>query len=205
MSGQDTDKGGEGYAVFPLHTVLFPGCQIPLRIFEQRYLRLISESTQNDKPFVISLIKGQGKEVGSKNACYDIACLARVVDFNQDQPGVLDIVARAGSRVRIQNACHEKDNLMRADLESFSESELIEIPDYYSSLLGVLESIKQKNSDVISEKIDSLSATEVSFYLSYFAPISTIKKQRLLEMQNTEARLEALQSIFSETRISFMA
>jgi Lon protease-like protein len=194
------------YAVFPLQTVLFPGCQISLRIFEQRYLRMIKESMRDDKPFVISLIKGQGSEVGMQNECHHIACLTRVVDFDQGDGGVLNIVARAGSRVDLSNMYYEQpDNLLCAELDSFSESELIDLPDNYSSMKSILSSVQAQSNHAFTEHIDSLSATEISFYLSHFAPISSIKKQKLLELQNTEQRLEALSGIFSNTRFTLLA
>lgn len=195
----------ESYSVFPLHTVLFPGCKIELRIFEQRYLRMVSESTQQDKPFVISLIQGQGSEVGVASECHTIACLAKIIDFNQRQTGVLDIVARAGSRVKILSAKHESDNLLRAHIEAFTETELIDMPKHHQSLTKILSSIKNKNIQLVDDAIENLSATEVSYYLSYIAPISTSKKQKLLALQNTEERLNQLQLIFSNTRFTFTA
>ena len=201
----------KAYAVFPLHTVLFPGCQISLRIFEQRYLRMITESMRDDKPFVISLIKGGGSEVGVQNECHQVACLVRVVDFNQGEGGVLNIVARAGSRVKLKNMNYEEgDDLLRAELDSYSEPEMMDLPESLSSMKNILHSIKSQNNQLFSESIESfniesLSATEISFYLSYFAPISSIKKQKLLELQNSEQRLNEVYRIFSNTRFTMQA
>lgn len=200
-----TIEHAASYAVFPLHTVLFPGCKIELRIFEQRYLRLVSESTQQDKPFVISLIQGQSSEVGVASECHEIACLARIIDFNQRQTGVLDIVARAGSRVRILNTKHEADNLLRAELEAFTESEVMDMPPHHHALLKVLAAIKNNHPHLFDEKIENLSASEISFYLSHIAPVSSSKKQKLLALQNTAERLDHLQTIFSNTRFTLTA
>ena len=204
------------YAVFPLQTVIFPGCHIPLRIFEQRYLRMITESMRDDKPFVISLIKGQGSEVGVQNECHHVACLVRVVDFNQGEGGVLDIVVRAGSRVKLKNMNYEEgDNLLHAELDSYSEPELMELPESFSSMKNILHSIQNKNNQLRVKGTDTfnldafslnaLSATEISFYLSYFSPVSSIKKQRLLELQDTEQRLKELYRIFSDIRFTMEA
>jgi len=193
------------YPVFPLHTVLFPGCKIALRIFEQRYLRMVKECSQHDKPFVISLIQGKGSEVGELSECYKVGTLARIIDFNQGHGGALDIVARAGSRVSLLEKHHESDMLLRATLEPYSESEVMELPEHYLFFKSILESIKKENPDFFPEKTESLSATEISFYLSYIAPISMPKRQKLLEMQDTNERLSHLQEIFSQTRMTFTA
>ena len=193
------------YGVFPLHTVLFPGCKIALRIFEQRYLRMIRESTGEDLPFVVSLIQGNSSEVGQASECHQVGTLATVIDFNQSSDGVLDVVAKAGARVEILETHHEQDNLLRAKLDSFSEKEMFEMPAHYQFLNKILATISRDNPDFLSEKIDSLSATEVSFYLAHMAPVSMPKKQNLLELRDTKDRLAQLQAIFSEINTTFMA
>lgn len=193
------------YPVFPLHTVLFPGCKIALRIFEQRYLRMVKECTQHDRPFVVSLIKGQGSEVGEASECYRIGTLARIIDFNQGHGGALDIVARAGSRVMLSAHHHDPDKLLRAQLEPFSEPEVMDLPEHYLFFRNILDAIRKDNPEFITEKTESLSATEISFYLSHIAPVSMPKRQKLLEIQNTEERLSHLQEIFSQTRMTFTA
>ena len=53
----------EEVALFPLHTVLFPGGRLPLRIFEQRYMEMAKACLRDNAPFGVCLIH-QGKEVG---------------------------------------------------------------------------------------------------------------------------------------------
>jgi len=51
--------------LFPLRTVLFPGGNLPLRIFEQRYLSMIRECAINDSGFGVCLIKeGERRPAG---------------------------------------------------------------------------------------------------------------------------------------------
>ena len=38
-------------ALFPLHTVLFPGMPLPLNIFEERYKLMIGRCIDEDRPF----------------------------------------------------------------------------------------------------------------------------------------------------------
>ncbi len=197
------------YAVFPLHTVLFPGCALPLRIFEPRYLRMVSECSRDDRPFVIALIdSSQGelvREVGEASGCHEVGTLARITDFNQSQKGVLEVVVRAGTRVMIQSAHHESDLLMKAPLDSFRETELLDLPEQYQGFKQIFNSLKQGDPSLVSENVDMLSATELSFFLSHLAPVSNIKKQKLLALDDCEERLAMLKTIFSETRFTFTA
>ena len=49
--------------LFPLRTVLYPGGPLPLRIFEQRYLDMISRCMKAEAPFGVLLIR-EGSETG---------------------------------------------------------------------------------------------------------------------------------------------
>ena len=42
--------------LFPLHTVLFPGGLLPLRVFEARYLDMVRYCLRQDLPFGVCLI-----------------------------------------------------------------------------------------------------------------------------------------------------
>ena len=70
--------------LFPLHTVLFPGGVLPLKVFEQRYIDMTKACLANDDPFGICLLT-QGDEVartgGSAPEFADIGTLARITDW----------------------------------------------------------------------------------------------------------------------------
>jgi len=193
------------YSVFPLHTVLFPGSKIALRIFEQRYLRMVSESMKDGEPFVISLIRDSSSEVGEASECFSVATLAKIIDFNQGSGGVLDIVAEGIERVALENFRHEPDNLLKAVGNNYAEFPIDEFPEHYLFFKNILASVKKNNPELMLANAESLSATELSFLLSYVAPASMRRKQKLLELKNTEERFSHLQVIYAETQTSFIA
>ena len=78
--------------LFPLSTVLFPGGPLPLRIFEARYVDMISRCMKDDSPFGVVLIR-EGDEVGPAKT-HDIGTLARIVDWYQGSDGLLGVTAR---------------------------------------------------------------------------------------------------------------
>jgi uncharacterized protein len=199
----------EDLAVFPLHMVLFPGTKLPLRIFEQRYLRMVSECMQQGKPFVVSLIQGDGKEAGEVAGCFSVGCTAKIIDFNQGAtPGILDIVALANERVTILNSHHEPDNLMRARIGSVIEESVCELPESFSDLKKLFDGVLKQNPALRSEFLladQPISATQMSFYLSHLAPVSMRKKQKLLELTNTLERLSTLKKIFSQMPYTLIA
>lgn len=69
--------------LFPLGAVLLPGGQLPLQVFEPRYLRLLEdlfEEPEQERVFGVVAIR-RGLEVGadSSNDLYAVGCSARVM------------------------------------------------------------------------------------------------------------------------------
>ena len=62
--------------LFPLGTVLFPGMQLPLQLFEPRYLQMFQDIARQDSRFGVVLIK-EGVEVGEPAVPFDIGTIAR--------------------------------------------------------------------------------------------------------------------------------
>ena len=86
-------------ALFPLSTVLYPGGPLPLRIFEPRYLDMISDCLKNDKPFGVLLIRS-GSDTGPATT-YEVGTLARITDWYQGSDGLLGITAVGEQRFRL--------------------------------------------------------------------------------------------------------
>ncbi len=94
--------------VFPLPLVLFPGGVTRLRIFEQRYLRMVRESA-GDKGFVLSThmpnLVHQSSRLGS---------WVKVIDFETLDDGMLGIDIEAQHSVVLSDFEIEPDRLCRA-------------------------------------------------------------------------------------------
>ena len=77
--------------IFPLNTVLFPGGPLPLRIFEPRYIDMVSHCMKTESPFGVLLIR-EGSEAGQATT-FDIGTLARITDLYQGSDGLLGVTA----------------------------------------------------------------------------------------------------------------
>ena len=102
--------------LFPLNTVLFPEGILPLRIFEVRYLDMVSESLRNESPFGICLIS-EGKEVGSPADCYRIGTFAHIIDWEGSNDSILGITVQGGKRFRISDQRVRDNKLLEGDVE----------------------------------------------------------------------------------------
>ena len=87
--------------MFPLGTVLLPGGAIPLHIFEPRYRALARRCVDNDEAFGIALIE-RGSEVGGGDVRTDVACLARIAEYEEMPDGRWAVIAVGEQRVRVE-------------------------------------------------------------------------------------------------------
>ena len=68
--------------VFPLNGVIyFPKTNLPLNIFEDRYLSLVKDAYSNDKLMGMVQSKKSGNEV------YKVGCLGKISDFQKNDDG----------------------------------------------------------------------------------------------------------------------
>lgn len=86
--------------LFPLRTVLFPGMEQQLHVFEQRYKAMVERLLVSDEEFGILLIK-EGHEVGGGARPYDVGTLARIEGIRETQGGRFDLKVRGTRRFRI--------------------------------------------------------------------------------------------------------
>jgi hypothetical protein len=104
--------------LFPLGTVVFPGGLLPLRIFEARYLDLMTDCLRSGASFGVVTL-GQGDEVrrsGAKVTFSQQGCLVSLIDFDSPQAGLLQVSCLGGARFEFGGQPREDNNgLWRVD------------------------------------------------------------------------------------------
>ena len=101
--------------MFPLGSVLFPGMPLALRVFEERYLKMMGAILEEDTPqFGVVLIE-RGHEVGGGEQRFDVGTLAEVLEIAAPE-GPLAVVARGTRRFRVTTWL-EDDPYPRAEIE----------------------------------------------------------------------------------------
>jgi len=96
----------ERLPLFPLHAVLFPGATLALKVFEARYLDLVSQCLRRAEPFGVCLIRA-GEEVGAPAEPHELGTLAHIGRWEMDRPGVLLIEVRGGARFAVERVWQE--------------------------------------------------------------------------------------------------
>lgn len=88
--------------LFPLQsTVLFPGMELPLVVFEPRYLQLTAECREAGEPFGVLLLR-EGREVGEVEfEPFTVGCTAHITEVEEMGGGRLRVSAVGGRRFRV--------------------------------------------------------------------------------------------------------
>jgi hypothetical protein len=180
----------ESIPLFPLHTVLFPGGLLPLRIFEPRYLDMISRCLRTGSSFGVVLIRSGG-EVGAPAVPHSIGTLADIVDWSSDPQGLLHIVARGGERFDIIETSVAPDKLLAATIRRYPPEEDCAIPPVYEFLAEILrDALASAPRSTIEANL--ASAQWVGWRLAELLPLENDERLSLLDARDPLARLRAI-------------
>ena len=191
-------SGTREIALFPLHTVLFPGGLLPLRVFEPRYMEMATACLRESMPFGVCLIR-EGREVGAPAVPHEIGCLARITQWDMQQLGVLNITVRGEKRFRVLERRVQRDGLIRSGIELLADEDDALVPEALAVCARVLKAIIDDGAAPgIEAPLRFESAAWVSARLTEILPLPLAFKQQLLEMDQSAQRLAALQQVLRE-------
>ncbi len=183
--------------VFPLSGVIyFPKTNLPLNIFEQKYLNLVSDAYNKDK--FMGMV--QSKKID--NAVYDIGCLGKISDFKKSEDGRILINLTGVSRFKILKEV--SNNKLYREFQVDYQNFLMDIEATRNDEVNakkLLEKAKpffKRNGLLLNwrefEKLDLLQKINT---LAMISPITNEEKQKLLEAISLENKIETLESIIS--------
>ena len=184
--------------LFPLHTVLFPGGPLPLRIFETRYTDMVRRCMREQLPFGVLMIDA-GEEGGDVATTAAVGCSARIADFGTLPDGLLGITCIGERRFRVQRVWREPDGLNVGAVEWLATTALVALPEVHARLAATL----RRALDELAEHYQHVErhfddADWVGNRLAELLPIDLADKQALLEFDDPLARLDALLALVPE-------
>ncbi len=178
--------------VFPLHSVLLPGGVLPLRIFEARYLDMISRCLREDSGFAISQIR-EGSETRGGAVVWPVGARVRIIGWDSLSDGLLGVTVEAVERVRLSGFIEDRSHLLWAHAESLPDDPDRMLPPEFDTLARLLERILKQIGppfDQLSPRLDD--AGWVAGRLTELLPIEPEAKQQLLELSDPLSRLHLL-------------
>jgi Lon protease-like protein len=188
--------------LFPLNSVLFPGGPLPLRIFEPRYLDMVSRCLKEGSGFGVVLIR-DGDEVGEVPQIYDVGTFGRISYWEQRSDGLLGITVTGEQRFRILHSMVQPSRLIEAEVTLLPLSPPQPLPKRHAALATLLQRIldEMEPPHLILER-DYANADWVSGRLVELLPLDPAIKQRLLQEDDPLRRLDRLAEVLGSQMAS---
>lgn len=217
MTGNGDMLDDEGLLpLFPLQTVLFPGGLLPLKVFEARYLDLISQCLRNQTGFGVVCIGqtgglgslaelhqakpgGPGARPGREPASAAIGLetvgvLATLLDVDAEQAGILRVRCQGGVRLDLSAPRQREDGLWLAEASAWEEESECAVPDTLQAsaraLAQAIESLAAQDQRPFLQPYQMNSAGWVANRWCEILPISLAAKQRLMVLDEPALRLK---------------
>lgn len=189
---ESADGGTEQVALFPLNVVLFPGGLLPLRIFEPRYLRMVSECLRENRAFAVAAIM-EGPEVGGVASTATTGTLARIIDWQQEDDGLLGLLCEGEQVYSLGEVSVEHDQLLRAEVVRRPLAPPQPMPADLSWMAELLDDILQRMDPPFERlAVKNPSADHVAARLIELLPLPLVEKQALFEIEDAAQRLHRL-------------
>ena len=194
--------------IFPLPDfVMFPKTAYSFNIFESRYKELISDILNGDKLFCTSLLEPSSDDeyLESPNF-HNIGTLCYIIEHKELKNGNYNIIVSGLKKVRIKEELNSDKKYRMVNLEVLDENKFVDREqEKRRKLINKFMSLFSPDSDTLNLNLidTSMISTEMLTNLgSLILPLENKDKQKLLELDNTELRLEVLcQFMDSELKV----
>ena len=185
--------------LFPLSTVLFPDGPLPLRVFEPRYLDMISNCMKSGSSFGVLQIRS-GNDTGNVDV-HRVGTLATVIDWYQGSDGILGITALGSCRFHLISMERQRDGLYMGAVEFMQPEAAVPLPVVYKPMAELLRAIIE-DLGLLYESLEKhyQDAGWVGCRLAEVLPISGEQKQHCLELNDPLERIETLRPLLRALR-----
>lgn len=185
--------------LFPLKTVLFPGCVLDLQIFEARYLDMIARCMKQGTGFGVVCIL-EGSEVGdAPDDIAPIGCEALIRDFQQQENGLLGIRVEGGRRFGVLSAERQRDQLLVAKVEWLDEIPEQPLEEEDQDLLALLKALAEHPMvAALNMNTEVEGQQSLANQLAYLLPFAEEDKLQLLQVDDPQQRLDGIQVLLDE-------
>ena len=182
--------------VFPLSGVIyFPKTNLPLNIFEKRYLDLVNDTYDKDKLMGMVQSQRQGGEV------YKVGCLVKISDLQKSKDGRILINLTGITRFKILQEVQNKKlyREFKVEYKSYEQDLKDSTEDQNTeSLMNKAKIFFKKNGLLLNwrefEKLDKAQRINT---LSMISPVTNEEKQKLLESITIKDKIDTLENIIS--------
>jgi len=186
-------------ALFVVNSFILPEGKMHLRVFEPRYVRLVSEASAGRRDFALAQLNPYVSQ-HHPDRVLSLATRVRIDDFEQLQDGLLGITIAGVEKVQLVQRWQETDTLQVAHAEPLQHWPAVKLPAEYQPLVTQLQNMLRKYpalQALYAEPQYQDAAWLASRYLELL-PMQPALKQHLALQSSPMPCLDSLQSWLSQ-------
>lgn len=182
--------------LFPLKAVLFPGGLLSLKVFEARYVDLVTASLREQRPFGVVALRARrdGQRAEDGQHLEATGTVAELIDVDSERSGILQVRCRGTQRFVIEKNRQQADGLWLAETRAVPNDELVAptpaLLEAVRGLASAIASLKGRGSEPFLTPHRFDDAGWVANRWCEILPISTVAKQKLMELPDPILRLQ---------------
>ena len=181
--------------LFPLSGIVMPDGLMPLRLFERRYIDMVTGCMRAGSGFGVCLIR-DGREAGQPAEPYPLGTEVRIVDFDQGSDGLLHITAQGVREFDVTSYAANDSQLLIGEVEPRAAGEPTPMTPEFETLSQKLDLILRYVEPDIAYPDKRLDDADwVCHRLLELLPLAPPAKFELLQMGDNRERLETLASL----------
>ena len=188
-------EGDRLLPLFPLGAVLFPGGLLGLKIFEARYLDLVSACLREQRPFGLICLR-QGTEAGRGAVTLEsVGTLAHIDEVDSEQAGILRLRCTGGSRFALAGApSQQADGLWTAPVTPVDDDPAeLPAPEMLASVTALAQAIGNLKAQDALPFLEPFRLDDAGWVANRWCeilPIPMAARQKLMALESPSLRLK---------------
>ena len=180
------------FPIFPLNgAILFPNTNLPLNIFEDRYIKMVDYALSNDR--LIGMI-----QTNKNNDFFNVGCLGKITNFTETTDRRYQINLECISRFKVKKILNNKDKFIIIDGEklSYNSNFKKQTSSIGNKLLSNFKNyLNIKKIKFNTSEFESLDTLNLAKIICVISPLDHLTKQMLLEFNGSDELCENLISV----------
>ena len=180
------------FPVFPLNgAILFPNTNLPLNIFEDRYIDMVDYALSNDR--LIGMIQTK-----KNKDLFTVGCLGKITNFTETSVGRYQINLEGINRFKVKKILDNKHKFIIIDAEelNYNSNFKKQTSKLSAKLLSNFKNyLDVKKIEFNTSEFESLDALNLAKIICVISPLDHLTKQMLLEFNASDELCENLISV----------
>ena len=180
------------FPVFPLNgAILFPNTNLPLNIFEDRYIDMVDYALSHSR--LIGMIQTK-----KNKDLFTIGCLGKITNFTETHDGRYQINLEGIKRFKVKKILENKHKFIIIDGEKidYNSNFRKKTSELSAKLLSNFKNyLNVKKIEFNTSEFESLDALNLAKIICVISPLDHLTKQMLLEFNASDELCESLISV----------